>query len=116
MTTPGVKQRSMLVGEMNIDAVTKAVEIKGERFPVVDTGSGPPVLLLHGFPDSRFLWRHQIPALTAAGFRVIAPDLRGYGDAAQADGLAPLSAPIHRGRHSWPPGRACRERAASRRA
>ena len=48
---------------------------------MVDVGAGPAVLLLHGFPDSRYLWRHQIPVLAAAGFRVIAPDLRGFGDA-----------------------------------
>jgi pimeloyl-ACP methyl ester carboxylesterase len=46
---------------------------------VVDEGRGPAVLLLHGFPDSSHLWRHQIPALVAAGFRAIAPDLRGFG-------------------------------------
>ena len=43
------------------------------------TGEGPPVVLLHGFPDSGRLWRHQVPALADAGFRVIVPDLRGYG-------------------------------------
>jgi pimeloyl-ACP methyl ester carboxylesterase len=43
------------------------------------TGDGPPVVLLHGFPDSGRLWRHQVPALSAAGFKVIVPDLRGYG-------------------------------------
>ncbi|MEA2196764.1 MAG: hypothetical protein QOJ25_815 [Solirubrobacteraceae bacterium] len=43
------------------------------------TGEGPPVLLLHGFPDSGRVWRHQVPALAEAGFRVIVPDLRGYG-------------------------------------
>jgi pimeloyl-ACP methyl ester carboxylesterase len=42
-------------------------------------GDGRPVLLLHGFPDSARVWRHQVPALCAAGFRVIVPDLRGYG-------------------------------------
>ncbi|HWF74370.1 MAG TPA: alpha/beta hydrolase [Solirubrobacteraceae bacterium] len=42
-------------------------------------GDGAPVILLHGFPDSGRLWRHQVPALAAAGFRVIVPDLRGYG-------------------------------------
>ena len=42
--------------------------------------SGKPVLLLHGFPDSSSLWRNQIPALAAAGYRVIAPDLRGFGE------------------------------------
>lgn len=40
---------------------------------------GPPVILLHGFPDSARLWRHQVAALTAAGYRVLTPDLRGYG-------------------------------------
>jgi pimeloyl-ACP methyl ester carboxylesterase len=41
---------------------------------------GTPVLLLHGFPDSGRVWRHQVPALSDAGFRVVVPDLRGYGD------------------------------------
>src|SRR5260370_19785997 len=43
------------------------------------TGSGRPVVLLHGFPDSGRLWRNQVPVLAGAGFRVIVPDLRGYG-------------------------------------
>ena len=47
---------------------------------VVDVGEGPAVLLLHGFPDRASMWRHQIGALREAGYRVIAPDLRGYGD------------------------------------
>jgi pimeloyl-ACP methyl ester carboxylesterase len=42
-------------------------------------GEGPPVLLLHGFPDSAQIWRYQAPALAQAGYRVIAPDLRGFG-------------------------------------
>lgn len=53
--------------------------VNGIEMHVVTAGSGPDVLLLHGFPDSHELWRHQIPALVAAGFRVIAPDLRGFG-------------------------------------
>jgi pimeloyl-ACP methyl ester carboxylesterase len=47
------------------------------------TGDGPPVILLHGFPDSGRLWRHQVPALAQAGFRVIVPDMRGYGASAK---------------------------------
>jgi pimeloyl-ACP methyl ester carboxylesterase len=43
------------------------------------TGQGRPVILLHGFPDSGRLWRNQVPVLAGAGFRVIVPDLRGYG-------------------------------------
>ncbi len=49
------------------------------RLNVASAGEGPPVLLLHGFPDSWRLWRHQIEALATAGYRVIAPDLRGFG-------------------------------------
>ena len=47
---------------------------------VRDEGEGDAVLLLHGFPDSSRLWRHQIPALVGAGLRAIAPDLRGFGE------------------------------------
>jgi pimeloyl-ACP methyl ester carboxylesterase len=51
----------------------------GIELDVLDEGAGPAVLLLHGFPDSSHLWRHQVPALAGAGLRVIAPDLRGFG-------------------------------------
>uniref|UniRef100_A0A3Q1GP77 Epoxide hydrolase 2, cytoplasmic n=1 Tax=Acanthochromis polyacanthus TaxID=80966 RepID=A0A3Q1GP77_9TELE len=46
----------------------------------VEMGSGPPVLLCHGFPESWYSWRYQIPALAAAGFRVLALDMKGYGE------------------------------------
>jgi pimeloyl-ACP methyl ester carboxylesterase len=55
---------------------------------VEDHGSGVPVLLLHGWPDSARLWRHQIPFLVARGFRVIAPDLRGFGRSERPDDVA----------------------------
>jgi pimeloyl-ACP methyl ester carboxylesterase len=52
--------------------------VNGVRLHYVETGSGPPVILLHGFPEFWYSWRHQLPALAEAGFRAIAPDLRGY--------------------------------------
>ncbi len=55
------------------------VDVGEVHLNVASAGSGDPVLLLHGFPDSWHLWRHQIMALAAAGYRVIAPDLRGHG-------------------------------------
>ena len=79
---------------MDIDSITTLIEINGEQFPVVDVGTGPAVLLLHGFPDSRFLWRYQLPALAAAGFRVIAPDLRGFGDAPRPTAVRPYRRPF----------------------
>jgi pimeloyl-ACP methyl ester carboxylesterase len=51
----------------------------------VEEGEGPLVVLLHGFPESWYSWRKQIPALAAAGFRVIAPDLRGYNDSSKPE-------------------------------
>ncbi|MEH6943888.1 alpha/beta fold hydrolase [Bacillus sp. JJ722] len=58
----------------------KKINVNGLQFHVVDEGSGPAVLLLHGFPDSSYLWRNQIQTLVKAGYRVIAPDLRGFGE------------------------------------
>jgi pimeloyl-ACP methyl ester carboxylesterase len=55
------------------------IQVNGISLYVEDHGSGTPVLLLHGWPDSAALWRNQIPALVAQGFRVIVPDLRGFG-------------------------------------
>lgn len=59
---------------------TRKIESNGLTMAVHDVGEGPPVVLLHGFPELAFSWRAQIPALAAAGWRAIAPDLRGYGD------------------------------------
>ncbi|HET6662698.1 MAG TPA: alpha/beta fold hydrolase [Acidimicrobiales bacterium] len=53
-----------------------------------DHPDAPAVLLLHGWPDSHRLWRHQVPALTAAGFRTVAPDLRGFGASDRPDDVA----------------------------
>jgi pimeloyl-ACP methyl ester carboxylesterase len=60
-------------------AAMRRIRGDGVELAVLDEGDGKAVLLLHGFPDSSRLWRHQVPALTAAGKRVIAPDLRGFG-------------------------------------
>jgi len=55
------------------------VENDGVGIEYEVTGEGRPVVLVHGFPDSGRLWRHQVPALAEAGFKVIVPDMRGYG-------------------------------------
>ena len=62
-----------------MDVVSRYARVNGLSMHYVTAGEGPPVLLLHGFPDTHAVWRRQIPALAAAGFQVIAPDLRGYG-------------------------------------
>lgn len=63
------------------------VDTKAIRMAVYAQGEGPPVILLHGFPELAFSWRQQLPALAAAGYRAIAPDLRGYGLTDKPDGV-----------------------------
>jgi pimeloyl-ACP methyl ester carboxylesterase len=58
---------------------TSIVEARHARVELVEEGEGPVVLLVHGFPESWYSWRHQIPALAAAGYRVVAIHVRGYG-------------------------------------
>jgi epoxide hydrolase 4 len=58
------------------------------RLHYVEAGEGPLVVLLHGFPEFWFGWRHQIPALAEAGFRVVAPDMRGYNLSGRPAGVA----------------------------
>lgn len=58
------------------------------RLHFVEQGRGPLVLLLHGFPDYWYGWRHQIPVLVAAGYRVVAVDLRGYNQSERPAGIA----------------------------
>ena len=57
-----------------------SVEINGIRLAYDDLGNGPAVMLIHGYPLCRRMWRPQVEALVAAGFRVIVPDLRGFGE------------------------------------
>ncbi|MFI8232556.1 alpha/beta fold hydrolase [Streptomyces sp. NPDC085900] len=57
----------------------RTVEAPAGRLHLVEQGTGPLVLLVHGFPESWFSWRRQLPALVAAGYRAVAIDVRGYG-------------------------------------
>jgi epoxide hydrolase A/B len=57
----------------------RTFETNGIRMHVAEQGSGPLVILCHGFPESWYSWRHQLQALAEAGFHAVAPDMRGYG-------------------------------------
>ena len=57
----------------------RTIETNGIHMRIAEAGEGPLVLLLHGFPELWCSWRHQLPALAAAGSRAVAPDVRGYG-------------------------------------
>jgi pimeloyl-ACP methyl ester carboxylesterase len=58
----------------------RQLRVDGVELHVAELGSGPPVVLCHGFPELWYSWRHQLPALASAGYRAVAPDLRGYGE------------------------------------
>ena len=68
--------------------VERSVDLGDVWLNVASAGSGRPVVLLHGFPDSWRLWRYQIRLLAAAGHRVIAPDLRGFGRSSRPSDVA----------------------------
>ncbi|MET0324607.1 MAG: alpha/beta hydrolase [Ilumatobacteraceae bacterium] len=61
------------------DLTHRIVPVNGIRLHVVEAGEGPLVLLVHGFPESWYSFRHQLPLLAAAGYRAVALDVRGYG-------------------------------------
>jgi pimeloyl-ACP methyl ester carboxylesterase len=73
--------------------LTGLIEANGLDFYVRDDGSGTPVLLLHGFPDTGDLWRNQVPALNNAGFRTIVPDMRGRGRSSRPPSVADYRLP-----------------------
>ncbi|MEU3562345.1 alpha/beta hydrolase [Kitasatospora sp. NPDC006786] len=61
------------------DLCHRTIEAPAGRLHLVEQGTGPLVLLVHGFPESWYSWRRQLPALAAAGYRAVALDVRGYG-------------------------------------
>lgn len=86
---PG-SQGSNVVSHVSVavtDVRITEVDVGGVRLSVTTAGAGPAVVLLHGFPEVGYSWRHQIHALVDAGYRVFAPDLRGYGWSDAPDGV-----------------------------
>lgn len=70
-----------------VDFTHRLVPTPAGRVHLVEQGTGPLVLLVHGFPESWYSWRHQLPALAAAGYRAVAVDVRGYGRSSRPDGV-----------------------------
>lgn len=63
------------------------VETNNIRMHIAEAGKGPLVVFCHGFPELWYSWRHQLPAIAAAGYHVVAPDQRGYGDTTKPDSI-----------------------------
>ncbi len=66
----------------------RVVRTNGVELHVVEEGTGFPVVFAHGFPELAYSWRHQLPAIAAAGYRAIAPDQRGYGRSSRPTAIA----------------------------
>jgi pimeloyl-ACP methyl ester carboxylesterase len=78
-TSPSTSLSTSWVDPVLPEVTHRLVEANGIRLHVAEQGDGPLVILCHGFPECWYSWRHQLPALAKAGFRAMAPDLRGYG-------------------------------------
>ena len=65
----------------------RIIEANGINMAVHEQGDGTPVLFVHGFPELAYSWRYQLPVIAAAGYRVIAPDMRGYGGTDKPQGI-----------------------------
>ena len=74
---------------MGAEITHRTIRTNGVDLHVAEAGEGPLVLLLHGWPELWYSWRHQMPALAAAGYHAVAPDVRGYG---QSDCPQPIEA------------------------
>jgi len=79
VTPTDMTPTDMTLTDVTPDLAHRLVQVPGGRIHLVEQGTGPLVLLVHGFPESWYSWRHQLPALAAAGFRAVAIDARGYG-------------------------------------
>lgn len=84
----GCMSRAVQAGETH-----RLVPSPAGRIHLVERGTGPLVLLVHGFPESWHSWRHQLAALAAAGYRAVAVDVRGYGRSSKPDGVAAYRMP-----------------------
>jgi pimeloyl-ACP methyl ester carboxylesterase len=76
------------VPETGWKKMATVIHLNGISIHVEEHGTGKPALLLHGWPDSAYLWRNQIPFLVNNGFRVITPDLRGFGRSERPEGVS----------------------------
>lgn len=72
-----------------MDSAERFADVNGVRLRLIDAGppDGPVVVLTHGFPELAYSWRHQIPVLAEAGYRVLAPDQRGYGGSSRPEAV-----------------------------
>ncbi|GHO99997.1 hypothetical protein KSF_100450 [Reticulibacter mediterranei] len=79
----------------------RSLETNGIRMHIAEIGEGPLVLLLHGFPESWYSWRHQLVALAQESYHVVAPDQRGYGQTERPSHIEQYTQ-LHLGwRHHW---------------
>jgi pimeloyl-ACP methyl ester carboxylesterase len=65
----------------------RKIGANGIHLHFVEQGEGPLIVLCHGFPESWYSWRHQLPALSAAGFHAVAVDMRGYGQSDRPEAI-----------------------------
>jgi pimeloyl-ACP methyl ester carboxylesterase len=94
--TPVASPAAPPVAEADLSGVThRRIQANGIELHIAEAGSGPLVVFVHGFPEIWYSWRHQLPALAAAGYHAVALDLRGYGESDAPDGVEHYSLRNH---------------------
>src|ERR1700752_925511 len=73
------------------DIQHRTIQTNGIEMHIAELGSGPLVVMCHGFPESWYSWRHQLRALAAGGFRAVALDMRGYGGTSMPQAITAYS-------------------------
>lgn len=87
----GVRSGASSVAPLSTELTHGTLQANGIAIHYVEQGRGPLVLMCHGFPESWYSWRHQLPALAAAGYRAVALDMRGYGGTSKPQAIASYS-------------------------
>lgn len=79
----------MCLAQVVLTSAERSVQTNGVRLRVIEAGerAAPVIVLAHGFPELAYSWRHQIPVLADAGYRVLAPDQRGYGGSSRPEAI-----------------------------
>jgi pimeloyl-ACP methyl ester carboxylesterase len=79
--TANTNRQTQTTNKTDLPNIThRKIQTNGINMHIAEAGEGFPVIFLHGFPELWYSWRHQLPAIAAAGFHAIAPDQRGYGE------------------------------------
>jgi pimeloyl-ACP methyl ester carboxylesterase len=87
VTTEATFHFDRVYGQGTSAVTHRMIQANGIHLHIAEQGEGPLVVMCHGFPECWYSWRHQLAALSAAGFHAVAPDMRGYGQSDRPEAI-----------------------------